>query len=177
MRDSGPESDSARPSGFRIEISLNAADFQAEWKRCNMVANYLADYTAYEYARRELAENLFSTVINELLEAVARLAAARSAIRFALAAEPGGLAIHVEHECRPTLLARYSEFVGSLAGLAGDPLYLRLLTDDSGDTAAFNQLGLAMIVHDFGGRIELERRGDAPLLCTRVTIPTEDFAP
>jgi hypothetical protein len=163
-------------AGFKMELDLNATDFQTEWKRCNMLANYLADYTAYEYPRRELAENLFSTIINELLEAVARLAALKSVIRFALLPEPGGLAIRVDHEVQHTLASRYRDFVGRISHQVGESLYLSLLTEDQGESNSFNQLGLAMIVHDFGGRIEAEQRGDTPFMCTRVFIPTKELA-
>jgi hypothetical protein len=159
-----------------MEIDLNATDFQAEWKRCNMLANYLADYTAYEYPRRELAENLFSTIINEVLEAVARLAALKSVIRFALQPEPGRLTIKVDHECQPALVPHYAEFVRKISPQVADPLYLSLLTGSDARSDSFNQLGLAMIVHDFGGRIELAQRGDTPFMCTTVHIPTKELA-
>jgi hypothetical protein len=165
-----------RGDDFRMEIDLNANDFHTEWKRCNMVANYLADYTAYEYKRRELAENLFSTIINELLEAIARLAAFRSVIRFSLCQDKEGLMIDVNHECQENLVGVYRDFVTSINQTDDRDLYLDLLTGETIPSPSFNQLGLAMIVHDFGGTIALEQRGGSPFMTTHVHIPTREFA-
>ena len=164
------------PDDFKLEIDLNSSDFHAEWKRCNMVANYLADFTAYEYQHREQAENLFSTIINELLEAVARLAAFKSVIRLALRPQSGRLSIRVEHECQAALVSHYTDFVQQISHQVGDSLYVNLLTEEDSGAPDFNQLGLAMIVHDFGGVIELEQRGDTPFMNTVVSIPTKEFA-
>ena len=162
---------------FKMEIDLTAADFLTEWKRCNMVANYLADYSAYEYKNREQAENLFSTIINELLEAIARLAETTSVIHFKLQPEDEQLSILVDHECQAPLVPHYADFVQNIGQDSGNALYLELLVNDDLPAPAFNQLGLAMIVHDFGGRINLEQRGDTPFLCTRVSIPTNSRRP
>ena len=165
-----------RGPAFEMEIDLNANDFTSEWKRCNLVANYLADYTAYEYKHRELAENLFSTIINELLEAIARMAAFKSVIRFALRPNPGSLSIQVDHECQEPIVAHYTEFVKQVSQGSGKGVYFDLLVIDSLPRPAFNQLGLAMIVHDFGGKIEIQQRGGTPFMRTCVSIPTKEFA-
>ena len=115
--------------------------------------------------------------MDELLAKPAhRYKIARGVIRFALRPLPGRLSIRVEHECQAALVPFYTTFVKSISQQVGDSLYVNLLTEDESGTPAFNQLGLAMIVHDFGGVIELEQRGDTPFMNTTVSIPTKEFA-
>lgn len=162
--------------GFRMEIDLNSTDFQSEWKRCNMVANYVSDYISYEYKHRELAENLFSTIINEFLEAINRIAVPKSMIHFVIISATGSLQLQVTHECQLCFAPLYVDFIHQVSQSVDNSLYLNLLVGESLPSPSFNQLGLAMIVHDFGSRIEVEQQGNSSSLRTTIFIPTKDFA-
>lgn len=157
---SGPSSPDDRPSPpFAVELSFPAGDFQADWRRCNMAANYLAGYVAYQFAEREWAENLISTVTNEVLEAVALLSPSAEQLDLRCRQRPDDLLIEVEHAVRPELDAAYAGFLADLHSRDSAELYFELLTAAARPALAFNQFGLALIAHDFkadllGGRVE-----------------------
>ena len=47
-------------------------DLVREWSRCGQTADYMARYLAYDFADRETAASVLSTVINELVENAAK---------------------------------------------------------------------------------------------------------
>jgi len=161
--------------GLKIEVGLNAGDFLLEWKRSALVANYLADFMAYEYPHREMAENLISTVLNELIEAAYRLAVDRSPLQLLLRTEDGHLIIALDHQCQPGLSSTYREFVGQLVQGSDGPLYFQLLEAETRPEPLFNQFGLAMIAHDFSGQITVEDLGTTQLRTT-IDLPTKELS-
>ncbi len=53
-----------------IEVDLEIGAFVASWNHCDQTANYLARTVSFERTDSFLYSNLFSTVLNELLEIV-----------------------------------------------------------------------------------------------------------
>ena len=49
-------------------------DFQLDWRRYNLISNYFAEYCSYLFEQKDKAENLISTVLYELTEAMANYA-------------------------------------------------------------------------------------------------------
>ena len=46
-------------SGGRISLRLQARDFSRDWRRYNLVANYVAEYASYFFAHKDRAVYLF----------------------------------------------------------------------------------------------------------------------
>lgn len=170
-----PEKDASLPL-FAFELTLQARDFQTEWKRCNMLANYIAEYVAYQFAQQERAENLVSTITNELLEAVTRLAPAHSDLFIRCTQFEDELGLDAEHIIRAEAASPYLAFLESLNNGASDELYLELLTVKTRPIEYFNQLGLTMLIHDFGARLTASLDESAGRICTQVFIPIEEFS-
>lgn len=170
-----PEKDNALPL-FAFELTLQARDFQTEWKRCNMLANYIAEYVAYQFAQQERAENLVSTITNELLETVTRLAPAHSDLFIRCTQFEDELGLDAKHIIRAEAASPYLVFLENLGNGASDKLYLELLTAEMRPAEYFNQLGLTMLAHDFGARLTASLDESTDHICTRVSIPTEEFS-
>jgi len=138
---------------FTFDLSFLVADFQSEWGRCNMAANYIAAYAAYQFPQRERVENLISTITNEFLETAVCLAPSHSDLQIHYAQLKDGLHIDITHHVRDEAITPYLTLLHVLTGGNNDGLYLKLLTDEHESTEHFNQLGLTMITHDFGTRL------------------------
>lgn len=143
-------SDAIPPLTF--EIHMQAGDLQEHWKRCNMVANYIAEYVSYQFTEREWAENLISTVTNEFLEAVSSLSPAEADLSVRCRHRERDLLIEIEHGLRPDIAQSYAALLDELGHEVSDEQYLSRLTADR-PLVGFNQLGLTMIAHDFGVHI------------------------
>jgi hypothetical protein len=147
---SSTTSDSIPALTFRLQ--LQAGDLNDHWKRCNMLANYLAEYVSYQFSEREWAENLISTVTNELLEAVSSVSPAASTLVLRCRQQHHDLVIELEHDLLPEIAQPYAIVLAELANQVSDEHYLHQLTSDR-PLPSFNQLGLSMITHDFGVQI------------------------
>ena len=160
--------------GLRLELEFTVADFQQEWKRCNMVANYVAEYAAYQYPRREMAENLISTVVNELLEALTPLVPATGSLSIICKETKESLVLEITHSVISKFQENFPAFLNNLEKSNSDGFYLKLLTESNESSPAFNQLGLAMLVHDFKVKIECEPQG-VDVFITKVRISTREL--
>jgi hypothetical protein len=169
-----PASDPTPDLAF--ELTLQARDFYAEWKRCSMVANYISEYASYQFPQRERAENLISTIANEILESVVRLAPDTSDLVFRCEQTASGLLLETEHFIRPEAAAGYQEFLACLRAETSEELFLRLLTtDDERPVPTFNELGLTMLVQDFGVHLSDTLDAATNRICTKAAIAIEEM--
>lgn len=56
-------------------IRLLPLDFVAHWGRCGMTADYMAHFFAYNFENASVAQNITSTVLNELVENIVKFSA------------------------------------------------------------------------------------------------------
>jgi hypothetical protein len=164
---------------FSFGLSFLIADFQQEWERCNMAANYIAAYAAYQFPQRERVENLISTITNELLEAAVCLASSQSDLQIRYTQLDDGLHLDMIHNIREEIIMPYTTLLGILTGQANhDALYLKLLTDEKESVVHFNQLGLTMITHDFGAQLaaNLTNGSSTKRMQTQLFIPIKELS-
>ncbi|GAB4116951.1 MAG: hypothetical protein Fur005_01110 [Roseiflexaceae bacterium] len=158
------------PYPITLELHVQVHDLQEHWKRCNMLANYVAEYGAYQFSEREWAENLISTVTNEFLEAVSSLAPANTDLAIRLRHGGNDLMLEFEHELLSEATGGYAALLSELAGQISDERYLGLLTTDR-PLIDFNQLGLAMVVHDFRAHVAARINTETSLASVQVMVP------
>lgn len=164
------------PAALEFECAVEAGDFHHEWVRCSMLANYVARYTAYEYPRREWAENLISTVTNDFLEAVIHLTPDANRLILRCRQYADYLLLDIGHSLRPEMLEPYREFLEDACERDVDQLYFKLLTGTGRPAPEFNQLGLIMLIHDFGARLSAKMDTKGEKVITRVFIATKELS-
>jgi hypothetical protein len=163
------------PPLFAIELTFPVHDFQSDWKQCSLLANYIAEYTSYQFEQQERAENIISTVTNELLEAIVYLAPTQSDIIICVKHHETGLQLNTSHFVHAELIDAYTTFLAELEPNGTDEPYLNLLTNADTPDRYFNQLGLMMLSHDFGAHIVRVPSIQPERICTRLFIPNEEF--
>ena len=161
---------------LEFECLLNVGNFQKEWRRCSMLANYIAEYTAYQFDRREWAENLISTVVNDFLETVVRLSPRKIEMTLRCLQYPDTLLLEVQQKLAPAMEQPFYDFLKQACAEDVNDLYFQLLTDTDRPAPSFNQLGLVMLVHDFGARLAARTDEQGGMISTRVFIPTQEFS-
>lgn len=161
---------------FSFELTFQALDFHTEWKRCDMLANYIAAYAAYQFSLQERAENIISTVANELLETVVRLAPEPSELSLQFFQLEEGLRLEARHLVRVEAMDPYLSFLNSLIDHSDEQAYLRLLTTEIKGNEYFNELGLMMLTHDFGAKLAVNHDEETNWFYTKVFVATEEFS-
>lgn len=169
------DAESSSPT-LEFECLIEANDFHKDWVRCSMLANYVAKYTAYEHTRREWAENLISTVVNDFLEAVLRLSPDLTHLTLRCVQYQDHLLLDMQHSLRPEMLEPFQTFLTDACEKNIEALYFQLLTGKGRPAPEFNQLGLIMLVHDFGARLAAHLEDQGKTVTTRVFVSTKEFA-
>ncbi len=148
------------PSTFGIEINVPVQDIQTEWSRCSMLANYIAEYVAFEYEHREWAENLLSTISNELLETAVYLAPDISDLELKINKNEDAFLVTMTHLVKNPLLDHYETFIHSLESGQKQEIYLNWLTHSEENAPYFNQLGLCILTNDFDAQLHVQNESE-----------------
>lgn len=164
------------PSSNFLEFRLHAVDLQSEWERCSLLANYVGQSASHEFAQSEHAENLIATVINEVLEMVTNLAVAKSDLSIDVNPNNGELKIAIDFTCKPDLKPEFMTLVHEITENSQD-IYFDYLTKTTELEHNFNQLGIAMLVHDFEASITVNQtENDEIQTHVLIQISDKEFA-
>jgi hypothetical protein len=136
--------------GGRISLRLQARDFSLDWRRYNLVANYVAEYASYFFEHKDRAENVISSVLYELLEYIVGMSLDDSELALGLNARDGRLFFEIATSAAAR--ERFGEHQELLADLSQgnlDDTYRRMLTSGSETRGSPWSLGIAMLAHDY----------------------------
>ncbi len=157
----------ARPLSA-IEMEVVPIDLVTEWRRCGMIADFMADYMVHGFERRETARSVLSTVMNELVENAAKFSAdtrapARASIRH------HGELVHLEvrNEATEKHVQTLRELLPVLAHGDATAVFRQRLEGRRG-------LGLALLARDYGATVgatvEPSGAGGKVTVCLRVAL-------
>jgi len=158
----------------KIALMLPAKDFASDWRRFNLVANYIAEYASYFFEHRDRAENVISSVFYELLEHMAAISRDDAGLSVRLRTQDGRVLFEISSSNpRPEALELSRKLLGVLGSADIDSLYREILEAPSTDQA---QLGLTMLAHDYRARFSSteDPSGAVTLLAT---IGLEELIP
>ncbi len=151
-----------------IELEVIPIDLVTEWRRCGMVADFMADYMVHAFERRDEARSILSTVANELVENAVKFsaekrAAAHVSIRY------HGEVVHAEirNEATNDHVQDLRELLADLARDDAAAVFRRRMEDRRG-------LGLALLARDYratvGATVAPSGEGGKNAVCLRVAL-------
>jgi hypothetical protein len=150
-----------------IELAVVPIDLVTEWRRCGMVADFMADYMVHAFERRDVARSILSTVANELVENAAKFSSNKRATAH-VAIRHHGEVVHAEVRNAAT-----ERHVQGLREVLSD-----LARGDA--TAVFHRrverrlgLGLALLARDYGAAVGASvapAAGGEVAVCLRVSL-------
>lgn len=147
------ESEQLKDGRLLARLTLPAQDLQLDWRRFNLVANYLAEYAAYHFEQKDRAENLISSVFYELIERLASSSRREARLDIRFTAFANWLLFELRSSFPAEELARIRELLVELQGGDQEGYYRRLLAADLEAEANRHKLGLAMVAHDYHARL------------------------
>ncbi len=131
-----------------IELDVVPIDLVAEWRRCGLIADFLADYMVYGFERREEARSVLSTVANELVENAAKFSAdKRAAARVSIRHHGEVVHAEVRNETADEHVQNLREVLTELAHDGATAVFQRRMTEDR------RGLGLALLAKDYGATV------------------------
>lgn len=166
---------STHESPFAIKLTLPAKSLLRDWKQCSMLANYIAEYVGYQFPQQERAENLISTITNELLESIVALMPEQSDLIISLQQFDDGLQFNTDHGIHANAESSYVNFLNSLKQSGSERRYFEMLTTEETPDFYFNQLGLLMLTHDFGASFSNCPQKETNRICTQLFVANKEF--
>jgi len=162
------------PALTAIEVQMSALDMVVQWRRCGIVADYLADYLALSFEQPDYARSVLSTVANELVE---------NAVRFS-AEKARPIRIHASH--RGDVVELVVSNLSNQRHVEGlEKLFLDLSRDDL--AAVFRErveagtrggLGLLLLAKDYGaelGAVVVSQETDTRAVTMHVVLPAKEL--
>ncbi len=154
-----------------IALEIVPVDLLTQWRRCGMISDCFAEYFSYAFERRDVARSILSTVVNELVENVAKYSADKLA--------PARVAL--EHH-GPILLVEARNVADSVnVEILGAEL-VELAAGDAAMVFAHRLaerrgLGLALVASDYGaalGATVTPSGGGLSTVCVRAALPAKE---
>jgi len=137
----------ARPPLCAISVEVVPVDLLTQWRRCGMVSDSLADYMSYAFERRDVARSILSTVVNELVENVAKYSADKLApARLSLEHHGASLVVSSRSVANAAHVGALVEELEELAAGSAAEVFARLVAQRRG-------LGLALVASDYGAAL------------------------
>ncbi|MGH7617261.1 MAG: slr1658 superfamily regulator [Gemmatimonadaceae bacterium] len=141
-------------------VALPAMDFVVQWRRCGITADYVADYLAYAFERRDVARTVITTAANELLENAAKFTTdKKTAVRIVGRLRGTMLELEVENVSDATHIETLSAVLNALSRGEAPALFAeRLESKERGG------LGLIILAKDYAARLgaRITPRSGAP---------------
>jgi hypothetical protein len=127
-----------------LELEITPIDLLTEWRRCGMIADFMADYMARHFEPRETARSVLSTVLNELVENAAKFSADKRAAAH-VSIRHHGEVVHAEirNETTDDRVDELREVLSALVRDGATAVFRRRMEDRRG-------LGLALLARDYG---------------------------
>lgn len=171
------EADRLPNSLLLVRLILPANDFLLDWRRYGLVANYLAEYSAYHFGQKDRAENLISSVFYELLERLAASSRREAKLDIKLVCAAEWLLFELGSSLPSEEVARLKELLAELQGGGLDEYFQRLIGSDLESESNRKKLGVAMIAHDYHARLSGQLdQGDGSVVLRALLAEKEIYA-
>jgi hypothetical protein len=140
-----------------LELRFVPLDYVMHWHRCGLAADYFAAHVAYTFDNRGAARAVLATVINELLENVAKFSSDKS-LPASLSFNHFGdwLAIETRNRTDARRAAALDALVRDFAAHSAEALFLARIASVSGSDTSPSGLGLLVLKKDYGVRLTIE---------------------
>ncbi len=140
-----------------IHLDLDIRDFCSDWGHCDLVSGYLARMVSHNRLDSLLFSNLYSSALNELLEAVYRTHGDSGKLDCAVHRHGNLDRIVLTFPADDATFGIYEETIRKVVSDDAEALYLQALFADDEPGAS---LGLLELGVDYGARFAIERCED-----------------
>ena len=158
---------------IRVVIPVN--DFTADWRRYNLVSNYLAEYSAYQFAQKDRAENLISSVFYELIEHVTRSSRREAMLDIRFGTADQWLRFDVASSFAKEEAAGFKAFMLELGRQELETVYRQMLETELEAAAGRRVIGLVMIAHDYHAELSAQLDPDTGAVSLRALIGEQEI--
>lgn len=159
-------------------LKLSPLDLVAHWGRCGMAADYMASYLAYDFENAAGAQNVISTVLNELVENIVKFSSdKRIAVTASVVHYGEFVCITTENVTNAARAAALASTMEELVSQDLDELFSAQVERTVATSEAISKLGLLMLMKDYkaqlGVRISPRPASDLSEVIVQVSLDVE----
>jgi hypothetical protein len=136
-----------------MRIVIPAADFTLDWRRYNLVSNYIAEYSSYHFEQKDKAENLISTVFYELIGYLSSTSKNGSILDIRFSTVEQWLVFEISATLETGEIVSFKELLTEINRSDLDDYYKSVLEEDMEEPHLQKKLGMAMIAHDYRAQL------------------------
>ncbi len=159
-----------------IRLVVPVGDFALDGRRFNLVANYIAEYSAYRFEPKDAAENLISSVFYELIEYMAGCSRREARLDIRLYASDSQLRFDLASSFAREEAVRLEGFLREMMRRDLGELYRGLLTAELDSAAGRRELGLTMVAHDYHAGLSASIDEDSGGVVLRALVAREEIS-
>jgi hypothetical protein len=137
-----------------IHLDLDIKDFCTDWTHCDLMSGYIARMVSHNRLDSLLFSNLYSSALNELLEAVYRTHGSGGKLQCAVQRDGNVDRIELTFPADEQTYKIYETAIAKVNGEDAETLYLEALFADAEPDAS---LGLLELGVDYGARLAIGR--------------------
>ncbi len=135
-------------------LTLMPLDLIAQWQRCGIAADFLANYLVFLFENRVSAHHMLATGLNELIENLAKFSADKRRLVEVVVAHHGHhLHILTFNQARGAQARALADRLDRMASTDPELLFLEQIEHTANNDRAASGLGLITIKKDYGALI------------------------
>jgi len=142
------------------ELSLDFVfpmEYVTQWKRCGMVADFLANYQSTNFNNRSKAQTILSTVINELLENAVKFSSDNNKlINLSLKYFNDRIMIETINATNENNALALNNFVGTLNTNSIEDLFFQKIEYHAKEKIEISGLGLLTLAKDYNASLGIK---------------------
>jgi hypothetical protein len=161
-----------KPELFKIVLNFLVDDFKKDWRRCNLVSNYIAEYSGTNFKHEDQIENLISTISNEMIESLFLLSKDNTYIKITFKNLKDEMLFELENVIKEDNMELYKNIIENINKGDVDSQYLECLNKTFNEENNI-RLSLLMIANDYDGKISSKIDNDN--VVTKVLIGKEEI--
>lgn len=155
----GPGSDV--PQVIRLDVDIQ--DFGSDWTHCDLMSGYVARMVSHNRLDSLLFSNLYSSALNELLEAVFRAHGTGGKLECSICRQGRDDRIELTFPADEAVLGLYRDAISRVNGDDAEAAYLQALFTEGEPGPG---LGLMELGVDYGARLAVDRMDDGRIRLT-----------
>ena len=163
-----------KPDSFSVQFVLNAHDFQLEWARCSLLADYIARYFSYQFSGNHFVENLISTGVNDILEFTINTSDEHAYINIHCIQDGGNILMEIGYILQARLVEAYQNFIHLLSQKKIQDIYRKLITDSPPPEESFGQFSIVWVLQDLMAQFKAKVNQSTGETYAYVILPVKD---
>jgi hypothetical protein len=158
-----------------LQLIVPVKDFSLDWRRYNLISNYIAEYSSYQFEHKDKAENLISSVFYELIEHMVSSSRHEAKLDIKFFVGEQWILFDLSSSFSTEGFQKITEILNRLLNTDIDSYYTSLLEEDLDKPDNKRILGLAMLAHDYNAQLSASKEADTGAVTLRARIRQEEI--